>query len=57
MTIRIDLKTNQIKEYKRIIVQAKTDNVFKACGNPDDPWIILKFEEKEQLLVWLDDVK
>lgn len=49
--ITIDIKSEDA--YKKIIGLAKKDDKFKACGNLDNMWIILKFETNEQFLEWL----
>jgi len=53
MSIRIELKKGSDPEYKKLIKMAKKDKVFKACGNPDDPWVILKFETEPEFNAWL----
>lgn len=50
----ITLDINNQSAFKKIIALAKRDGKFKACGNPDHPWIILKFKDKEAFSEWID---
>ncbi len=51
--ITIEVNKGDLKAFKKIIKLAKRDGYYKACGNPDNPWVILKFETKEAFLTWL----
>lgn len=50
--IKIDLHPGETLAYKKIVEEAQKDGVLKACGNPDQPWIILKLNT-EEFLKWL----
>ena len=46
--IEIQFKPGRLKEYQLMIEVAKRDGVFKACGSPDDPWVMLKFDTEQE---------
>ena len=53
--IRIDIKKDKLPDYKKIINWAKNDNVLKGFGNPDNPWIMLKFDTYNDVIEWLKE--
>ena len=55
MAIRIDVLKTEIPAYRQIIKKAKKSKIFKACGNVDDPWIMLNLETEEEFSKWLSD--
>jgi len=40
-------------EYTKFCNMCEKDGVFVACGNCDDKWIIVKFEDELDQLAWL----
>ena len=50
----ITLKENTPDEvYSRFVDLAKKQGVFKACGNPDEKWIMVKFDNEVECLAWM----
>lgn len=39
--------------YTAFCNKAEKDGVFVACGNPDDKWILVQFENKIDMVAWL----
>lgn len=39
-------------EYTRLCNTAEKQGVFRACGNTDDKWIMLTFEDEIDFLAW-----
>jgi hypothetical protein len=52
--VKIDVECSD-RDYTRLCNQAENDSVFKACGNPDKKWLMLRFATENQKLKWLND--
>ena len=50
--IKIDLDCAD-KFYTQLCNQAEKDKVFKACGNVDEKWIMLRFSTEKQKEDWI----
>jgi len=51
--IKIELECTD-KQYTRLCNQAEKDGIFKACGNPDKKWLMLRFVNELQKNEWLE---
>ena len=51
---RIDLNpTTSDKVYKQLVEICERDGVFLSCGNPDNKYIIVKFEDAIDEAAWI----
>jgi hypothetical protein len=50
--VKIDFECSD-RDFTRLCEQAEKDGVYKACGNPDKKWIMLRFETELQKIHWL----
>jgi len=51
---RIDLKVETTDEvYKKFVEMCEKDKVFLSCGNPDNKYIIVRFEDKIDEAAWM----
>ncbi len=51
---QINLKPETPDEvYKDFCEMVQAQGVFKACGNPDEKWIMVQFEDEVDYFAWV----
>lgn len=51
---RISLsKTMSNRDYKRFVEMTERQGIFTACGNVDDKWVMVRFEDELDESAWL----
>lgn len=54
-TVTLKEDTND-KVYSQFVDDCKSQNIFVACGNPDDKWVMIRFKNVENYEAWLDEL-
>ena len=40
-------------DYKKFVEMTERQGIFKACGNTEDKWVMVKFEDELDESAWL----
>lgn len=53
MIVKLDLSSKIDKFYTNICNIAEKEKVFKACGNLENKWVMLRFEDVDDYVTFL----